>query len=204
MRRPSIPTLSTAIAVAVAATAAPGAVGAAPCWPPPVDAAVSDPYRPPACPWCPGNRGIEYATSPGDPVRAAAAGTVTFAGPVAGVRYVVVEIAGGWRLTYGNVDDPRVAPGDRVVAGMTVGRAAGPFHLGLRDRADAGSDAYLDPTPYLGAWRHRVRLIPTDASAPRPAPAPTLVCPSSGPAAAARPVSAGAGGDNIERRSTTR
>ena len=45
----------------------------------------------------------------------------------------------------------------------------------LRDRAAAGPEAYLDPTPHLGVWRYRVRLIPL-AGEPRPAPAPTLRC----------------------------
>ena len=41
---------------------------------PPVDAPIADPFRPPAGPYGAGNRGLEYATSPGDVVRASAAG----------------------------------------------------------------------------------------------------------------------------------
>jgi hypothetical protein len=159
-------------------------VSAAPCWEPPVAAPVVDPYRPPACPWCPGNRGLTFGTSPGAEVRAAAAGRVTFAGPVAATVYLVVELANGWRITYGNLAELTVGHGDAVVAGMLLGYAAGDFHLGLRDRVAAGADAYLDPTPYVGVWRHRVRLIPTDGTPAAPAPAPTLHCP--GPGAAAR------------------
>ena len=33
---------------------------------PPVDAPVTDPFRPPLTPYGPGNRGIDYATVPGD------------------------------------------------------------------------------------------------------------------------------------------
>ena len=66
---------------------------------------VVDPFRAPACAWCPGNRGLEYAPPPGPPVRAVAAGVVTFTGVVAGTRYVVVDHArrlarrptAGWR-----------------------------------------------------------------------------------------------------------
>jgi len=146
-------------------------VAAVPCWEPPVAAVVVDPYREPACPWCPGNRGIAYGTPAGIAVPAIAAGRVTFAGDVAGITYVVVELANGWRLTYGNLADVAVGRGDPVVAGLRLGRTAGEFHFGLRD----GDDAYRDPAPYLGTWRYRVRLIPRDGPAP-PAPPPVLHC----------------------------
>ena len=34
--------------------------GAAPCWLPPVVGTIADPFREPPCPWCAGNRGLEY------------------------------------------------------------------------------------------------------------------------------------------------
>jgi murein DD-endopeptidase MepM/ murein hydrolase activator NlpD len=150
------------------------------CWRPPVAAAVSDPFREPACRWCPGNRGIEYATTRGEAVRAVAAGAVTFAGSVAGTAYVVVTHADGLRATYGNVE-PVVAPGDVVVAGSIVGHAAGPVHFGLRQ-----GDTYLDPAPWLGTLVGVPRLIPIEG-APAPAPAPVLRC--------ATPVRTGPGAD---------
>lgn len=157
--------------------AAPAA--ASTCWRPPVSAAVADPYRPPACAWCPGNRGITFAAAPGSPVQAAASGTVTFAGPVAGVRYVVVELPNGWRHTYGNLAPGHVGAGVVVLAGASIGTAAGELHFGLRD---ATPDGYLDPTPYLGSWRFPTRLIPRDGPAP-PAPPPVLECVASVPGA---------------------
>lgn len=187
-RRPPTPagthTVARAVAVALVAAAVPSVADAAPCWPPPVEAPVVDPYRPPACPWCPGNRGISYGTAPGAVVRAVAAGRVTFAGDVAGTVYVVVQLANGWRVTYGNLTSPAVAAGDAVVVGMVVGRTAGAFHFGLRERAGSGhgsgdpsgENVYLDPTPYLGVWRYRARLIPLDGSAGGVPPAPVLRC----------------------------
>ena len=159
---------------------------AAACWEPPVAAPVVDPYRPPACPWCPGNRGVTFGTSPGAAVRAVAAGRVTFVGRIAGTVYLVVELANGWRVTYGNVAAPTVGQGDAVVTGVLLGRAAGEFHFGLRDRPEVGADAYLDPTPHLGVWRYRVRLIPTDGSPAAPAPPPVLHCAAPGAAVPTR------------------
>lgn len=167
MRR-SIVTLVLALSIAVG-RAAP--VAAAPCWEPPASAPVVDPFREPACPWCPGNRGIAYGTPAGVAIHAVAAGRVTFSGDVAGTVYVVVALANGWQLTYGNLADVRVGAGDAIVTGLLLGRTAGEFHFGLRDAADE----YRDPAPYLGTWRYRPRLIPLDAPAPPPPP-PTLTC----------------------------
>lgn len=162
-----------AVVVVVAAlAAAPVPALAAPCWPVPVAAPVTDPFREPGCRWCPGNRGIEYGTAAGTPVRAIAAGTVSFAGSVAGTSYVVVTHADGRRLTYGNLRDLTVAERDVVSRGTRLGETAGRFHLGLRDGA-----RYVDPTPFLGEERGVVRLVPTDGTAAAPAPPPRLVCP---------------------------
>ncbi|TDT17006.1 peptidase M23-like protein [Ilumatobacter fluminis] len=132
---------------------------AAACWFAPVDAPISDPYRPPRCPWCAGNRGIEYATVPGTPVRAVASGTVTFAGTVVDRRYVVVEHADGRRATYGLLSSIGVSAGDRVTARSIVGTAGATTHFGLRD-----GDDYVDPTPEIGRLAYAVRLVPLDGS----------------------------------------
>lgn len=147
---------------------------AAPCWRPPVDAPVVDPFREPACRWCPGNRGIEYGTRPGAPVRAVAAGTVDFAGVVAGTGYVVIRHGDGRRATYGGLADRRVSRGDVVVAGTVVGKAAGPVHFGLRD-----GEVYVDPAPLLGRLVGRPRLVPVDGRRANLAPPPRLRCSTS-------------------------
>ena len=143
------------------------------CLLPPVIAPVADPFREPACRWCPGNRGIEYAVPAGTPVRAAAAGTVTFSGSVAGTFYVVVRHADGIRATYGELTGSHLAAGDVVVAGAILGTSAGGLHFGLRV-----GERYVDPALFLGRIVERVRLVPTDGSAPRPAPPPRLECPA--------------------------
>jgi murein DD-endopeptidase MepM/ murein hydrolase activator NlpD len=148
-----------------------GAVDAAPCWSPPVVAAVTDPFRLPPCAWCPGNRGIEFGTRVGATIRAVATGRVTFAGSVAGTVYVVVRHADGRRVTYGNLQSESFDVDDTVIRGQVVGRAAGPFHLGVRE-----GDRYVDPGPYLGRYVRRPRLVPTDGSRGNPAPPPRLTC----------------------------
>jgi murein DD-endopeptidase MepM/ murein hydrolase activator NlpD len=163
--------VAVTVSVAAALASSPSSVGAAPCWRAPVEAPVTDPYRQPACRWCPGNRGIEYGTSRGTAVWAVAGGEVTFSGTVAGHGYLVVRHADGMRATYGNLSDRSFTAGDIVVRNVIVGYTAGRFHFGLRI-----GDTYVDPSPFLGRLVGVVRLVPTDGSAAAPAPPPRLVC----------------------------
>jgi murein DD-endopeptidase MepM/ murein hydrolase activator NlpD len=147
---------------------------AAPCWDPPVAAPVVDPYRAPACTYCPGNRGIEYGPQPGQPVAAVEAGTVTFAGTVAGTRYVVVEHADGVRATYGRLATAAVGRGQQVAAGTRIGTTTDHFYFGLR--RPSPSDDPIDPTPLIGVRRFPPRLVPLDGT-PAPSPGPgRLAC----------------------------
>jgi murein DD-endopeptidase MepM/ murein hydrolase activator NlpD len=148
-----------------------GGVDAAPCWRPPVAGVVVDPFRAPACPWCAGNRGVEYRVGRNSRVVAAESGTVVFVGEVADTRYVVVELPGGWRHTYGRLASTRVVAGDVVVAGAEIARTTTEFLFGLR----VGDD-YADPAPYIGLVVGRARLIPVDGSDPRPAPPAEARC----------------------------
>ncbi len=145
-------------------------LAASPCWVPPVEAPITDPFRAPPCTWCSGNRGIEYGTAAGVPVRAVATGTVSFSGVVAGRRFVVVADAAGRRVTYGDLAHPVPPPGAIVVAGSIVGVTTGPFHLGLRI-----GDEYVDPAEWLGALVIRPYLVPSDGRAGR-RPVATVRC----------------------------
>jgi murein DD-endopeptidase MepM/ murein hydrolase activator NlpD len=124
---------------------------------PPVVADIVDHFRPPSCKWCAGNRGLEYNAAAGADVGAAAAGVVTFAGPVAGVIFVVVDHGGGFRTTYGRLAAPVVGVGDALAAGDIVGQAGSTgLYFGLRR-----VDEYLDPERYFGGARPtRARLAP--------------------------------------------
>ncbi len=121
----------------------------------PVDAEIVDPYRPPPCVWCPGNRGVEYGTAAGVPVRAVRSGYVSFVGRVAGIGYVVVDIGAGLRVTYGSVTPGPLRRGDPVRAGSVIGITEGPLHLGVRR-----STSYVDPAILWAPRTVRARLIP--------------------------------------------
>jgi murein DD-endopeptidase MepM/ murein hydrolase activator NlpD len=151
------------------------------CLVPPVSAPVVDPFRDPWCPWCPGNRGLEYGVAPGTPVRAAAGGSVTFNGPVAGTTYLVIDHGDGLRATYGRLTASELTVGDRVVAGAVVGRAGDGLYFGLRR-----GEQYVDPAPLLGRLVERWRLVPTDGTPARPPPPPRWRCPGA-PATARSP-----------------
>lgn len=146
-------------------------LASAQCWPPPVVGEVIDPFRPPPCPYCAANRGLEYATPSPAIVRAAAAGVVIFAGPVAGVNYVVVELPNGWRHTYGRAAEVTVGRGQRILTGSPLAVASGQLFFGLRV-----GEAYHDPAPHLGELVGVPRLIPVDGGAPRPAPPARVTC----------------------------
>jgi murein DD-endopeptidase MepM/ murein hydrolase activator NlpD len=121
----------------------------------PVEGIVTRPFDAPAHPYGPGHRGVDLAAAPGAPVRSAAAGTVTFSGPVAGTRWVTVAHGGGLDTTYGPLQ-PGVVAGQRVRAGQRLGwLSPGAGHLDWGARLGG---RYIDPLTLLGRWR--VHLAP--------------------------------------------
>jgi hypothetical protein len=144
--------LSAALAVAPAAAAPPS-----PAYRPPVDAPVADPFRPPPGPYGAGNRGLDYGTTPGTPVRAAADGVVTFAGLVAGARHVTVLHADGLRTTASYLATIDVVVGQHVHQGDRIGTTGDPLHFSARN-----GDAYLDPASLFADGAPQVRLVPFD------------------------------------------
>jgi murein DD-endopeptidase MepM/ murein hydrolase activator NlpD len=108
----------------------------------------------------PGHRGADLLAVQGDPVTAAAAGVVAFAGAVAGRGVVVMQHPDGIRTTYEPVD-PQVRAGASVAQGQVIARVAGE-HRGRADVLHWGArrgDAYLDPLRLLRTLGV-VRLIP--------------------------------------------
>jgi murein DD-endopeptidase MepM/ murein hydrolase activator NlpD len=145
---------------------------------------VVRPFRPPPGPYAAGHRGVDLAARPEDPVLAAGAGRVSFAGRVAGRGVVVVQHRDGLRTSYEPVAAD-VTVGDAVTPGTvlgTLGRSThclrSCLHWGLRRGTD-----YLDPMSLLGGGPAGFRLLPLDRlSAGRPAWCAGRASPSSGSA----------------------
>src|SRR6185369_2292938 len=102
------------VVVLVVALGAPAAAETASRYDAPVDESVIDPFRPPATPYGPGNRGIDYGTTPGEEVRAANDGVVVFAGRVGLSLHVVVLHDDGVRTSYSFLSHIDVHRGDHV------------------------------------------------------------------------------------------
>ncbi len=181
--------------LAAPARAAPGSAWSWPLEPPP---AVVRAYAPGPTPWSAGHRGADLAGTPGQPVLAAGAGVVSYAGLLAG-RGVVVVVHGGLRTTYEPVR-AAVVVGTRVGGGQVLGTldaghagcaAAACLHWGLLRGRD-----HLDPVLLLGGGP--VRLLPVGSAAgdsasgsskagDSAAPAVSTALPGPPPAAESRP-----------------
>ena len=145
-------------------------------------------FDPPDQPWGAGHRGVDLAGSPGQVVRAALAGTVRFAGRLAG-RGVVVVDHGDTRTTYEPVL-ATLAVGDPVARGQPIGTLdlAG-SHCLPRACLHWGwlrGEVYLDPLDLVGAGP--VRLLPLWRDVPGTAPGRA----GGGPVAVRRLVARGA------------
>ena len=122
---------------------------------PPVQALISDPFRAPDNPYGPGNRGIEYVTRDGDIVRASAAGSVSFAGPVAGELYITINHGGGLLSSYSYLGRINVAKSAMVNQGDVIGFAGSRFlHFSIRMNGE-----YVDPVTFIGVLRTHIRLV---------------------------------------------
>lgn len=115
-------------------------------------------FHAPDEPWSAGHRGVDLASSPGALVRASGAGTVSYAGLIAGVGVVAVS-HGAVRTTYQPVV-PRVSVGQAVEVGDVLGAVT-----------SAGSHCPPDPCLHWGLIQGATYLDPlrlvTGAGPPR-------------------------------------
>ncbi|MSO78977.1 MAG: hypothetical protein EXQ79_05165 [Acidimicrobiia bacterium] len=155
------------IALLVAALPVPPAGAGSSAWTKPVPGGIVRSYREPLARFASGHRGVDFSAQAGTPVRAANAGTVTFAGTVGGEQHVVVSHPGGIRTSYSYLAHIDVKVGAHVARGAVLGTAGGTgaghgrgvVHFGAR----VGS-RYFDPMLLFGPTdlTKLVRLIPSD------------------------------------------
>lgn len=114
--------------------------------------------------WHPGHRGVDLAGTPGQPIHAAATGTVVFAGELAGRPLVSIAHPSGLRTSYEPVQ-PSVQVGQRVDVGAVVG-ALEAGHLGCAAPAclhwgamwgPASRADYVDPLGLLASTPIRLK-----------------------------------------------
>jgi murein DD-endopeptidase MepM/ murein hydrolase activator NlpD len=124
---------------------------------------VTRSFEPPLNPYAAGHRGVDLAGVPNEPVTAAAAGEVSYAGNLAG-RGVVVVVHGSLRTTYEPVK-ATVRRGMHVERGEQIG-TLDPGHAGCPVSACLHwgllrGEQYLDPMTML--TRTQIRLLPLTA-----------------------------------------
>ncbi|GAB2880553.1 M23 family metallopeptidase [Nocardioides pacificus] len=142
-------------------------------WPLDPEPEVVERFDPPDTPYGAGHRGVDLLGSVAQPVRAALAGHVSYAGRLAG-RGVVTVTHGETRTTYQPVT-ATVAVGDPVAAGERIGalELAG-SHCFPRVCLHWGwirGDTYLDPLLLVGGGP--VRLLPQWGDLPVTGSGPT-------------------------------
>lgn len=135
-------------------------------WPLRPAPAVVRPFDAPSPNWNRGHRGVDLAGAPGQPVYAAAAGTVVYAGSLAGRPLVSVAHPGGLRTSYEPVS-AAVRAGQAVAAGAVLGElqaghpgcpAAACLHWGAMWGPASRAD-YVDPLGLLVSTPIRLKPL---------------------------------------------
>jgi murein DD-endopeptidase MepM/ murein hydrolase activator NlpD len=135
-------------------------------WPLRPRPAVLRTFDAPSPNWNRGHRGVDLAGAPGQPVYAAGAGTVVFAGELAGRTLVSIAHPGGLRTSYEPVR-PSVRVGQLIDAGAVIGEldaghhgcAVAPcLHWGAMWGAASRAD-YVDPLGLLASTPVRLKSL---------------------------------------------
>ena len=135
-------------------------------WPLRPRPAVMRDFDAPSPNWNRGHRGVDLAGTPGQPVYAAAAGTVVFAGELAGRALVSIAHPGGLRTSYEPVR-PSVRAGQLVDASTVIGElqaghdgcaAAACLHWGAMWGPASRAD-YVDPLGLLASTPIRLKPL---------------------------------------------
>jgi murein DD-endopeptidase MepM/ murein hydrolase activator NlpD len=135
-------------------------------WPLQPRPAVMRVFDAPSPNWNRGHRGVDLAGAPGQPVYAAAAGTVVFAGELAGRPLVSIAHPGGLRTSYEPVR-PSMRAGQFVDVGTAIGEleaghdgctAAACLHWGAMWGPASRAD-YVDPLGLLASTPIRLKPL---------------------------------------------
>jgi hypothetical protein len=155
-------------------------------WVWPLSGEVITPYSNGDDPYASGqHRGIDIAGETGQPVAAAAAGSVRFAG-TAGSSGLTVSIRtlDGFDTSYLHLSSASVREGESVTAGERIGavgtsgtRSTERAHLHFGVREAGSRHAYRDPLAFLPALPPAAES-PREASAPQPTPEPVAPAPA--------------------------
>lgn len=133
-------------------------------WLPPVAGEVAEHFAAPPAPWASGHRGVDFAAAEAEPIRAPAAGVVSFSGMVVNRTVLSIDHGGGMVSSFEPVDS-ELEVGEAVAAGdviATVGEyQTGHFHChhqrclhwGVRLHGD-----YINPLLMLGELEPSVLL----------------------------------------------
>ena len=145
-----------------------------------------------------GHDGVDVLAPVGTPVRAAACGTVAFAGTESGYgKLVCVQHSPTFSTCYAHLQQIARGKGSKVAAGQVIGRVGmtgrtSGAHLHFETRVDGQA---VDPAPYLAGTRAVPGLaaapappaVPAAPAAPAPPAAPAAPAPPAAPAASAPP-----------------
>lgn len=134
-------------------------------WSWPVVGPVIRGFDPPSNPYGAGHRGIDIAAAFGSPIRAPAAGVVTFSGKVGGQLFVTLDHGDGLSSTYSWLSATTVRKGDHVSQGTRIGSTGtghpgstvAHLHFGVKLDGE-----YIDPLTLLGplSLAGLIRLAP--------------------------------------------
>ncbi|OBI55051.1 peptidase M23 [Mycobacterium sp. E787] len=134
-----------------------------PLRPPP---AVARGFDAPSPDWHPGHRGVDLPGSPGQPVYAAGAATVVFAGLLAGRPVVSLAHPGGLRTSYepvlAVVRTGQAVTADTVIGSLVAGHAGCPAAACLHWGAmwgPASRAEYVDPLGLLNSTPIRLKPL---------------------------------------------
>ena len=120
-------------------------------WPSGSEVPVIRKFNNPSERWLPGHRGVDLGMSEAADIKAAASGTVVYAGRLSDRNVVSIEHQNGLRTTYEPVT-PTVKKGESVARGQVIGQLD-PGHLAgswvLHWGAKYSGDRYINPLSLL-------------------------------------------------------